>query len=337
MHPTRFDSLAALARLPWFDLDETGALVRAPRDATPAIDTHAHLALAYVLPGQVDLAAETPETRHYLPEAWGFDLDVYANRNFRPADLREMKRDLTLRSLTARGLRKTHTAGNLLREMQALGLSHSVILPIDFPLLSDNASAALSTADTTGGRLVSFASVHPYALRPEAALDAQLARGARGLKVHPAVQMVRPDDPLAMRLYRLAGERDLPVLWHCGPAGIEPVVGRFLSQVRWYERPLREHPRTTFLLGHSGCTQPDAALELHRRYPNAWLELSCQSVSSLRRILRRADPTRLVFGSDWPFYPQAFALAKVLIATEGDPALRDRILYGNAARLLKLA
>ena len=41
-------------------------------------------------------------------------------------------------------------------------------------------------------------------------------------------------------------------------------------------------------------------------------------------------------GSDWPFYHQATGLAKALLATEGDPALRRRVLYDNAASLFGL-
>ncbi len=44
----------------------------------------------------------------------------------------------------------------------------------------------------------------------------------------------------------------------------------------------------------------------------------------------------MVYGSDWPFYHQAIALAKVLMATEDRPELRRPVLYDNAARLLKL-
>ena len=42
-----------------------------------------------------------------------------------------------------------------------------------------------------------------------------------------------------------------------------------------------------------------------------------------------------MFGSDWPFYPQAMGLAKVLLATENDAAARTRVLRGNATTLLR--
>ncbi len=331
--PLRFTSLADLARLPWFRLDDAGRLVLRDPSVGPIADLHTHLALAYVRPMSVNLGALHAETKHYLPSCCELDLDLYANRNIPPDALAELKRDLTLRSLGPRGMRATHTVPNLVREMGEMGIRASLLLPIDFPVLSQNASVALGEAKKEP-RLLSLGSVHPYASDPERRLDAQLAQGALGVKMHPAVQLVRPDARRAQALYRMCAARDMLVLWHCGPVGIEGRLPRYLSQVRFYERPIRENPRTRFVLGHSGALQFEQALELQRRYPNVWLETSSQSLSSLRRMVERADPDRIVHGSDWPFYHPAISIAKILIATEGKKELRHKMLWGNAAALL---
>ena len=122
-------------------------------------------------------------------------------------------------------------------------------------------------------------------------------------------------DAMARRLYELAAEREMIVFWHCGPAGIEPRLGQYLNQVKHYEAPIREQPRTTFVLGHAGARQFEEALALQRRHPNVWLETSSQSLSTVRRMILEGDPTRIVHGSDWPFYHPAISVAKVLIAT----------------------
>lgn len=335
MSPTRFDSHAELNRLPYFEL-EGGRLVLVDRSGGPAIDAHTHLALSYLLPMRVNLWQEHERTAHYLSTRRALDLEVYGSRNFPPVDVQRMKWDLTLMSVTARGMRATHTIPNLLREMREMNIACSVLLPIDMPVLSSNARTYLSAA---AGRdeLLSMGSVHPFARRVVGKLDRQLALGARGIKVHPASQLVRPDHKRAMRLYRLCGERGLPVLFHCGPVGIEPMAGRRRSQVRLYEPAVAEHPGTTFILGHAGALQMEQALDLARRYANVYLELSSQSLGNVRRILERAPEERVLFGSDWPFYHQAVALAKVLLATEGAPRARRRVLRDNAAQLLGLA
>jgi predicted TIM-barrel fold metal-dependent hydrolase len=65
-----------------------------------------------------------------------------------------------------------------------------------------------------------------------------------------------------------------------------------------------------------------------------YLEIASQAPSSVRRIMERAPPDRIVFGTDWPWYHQSIGLAKVLIATWDRPALRRKVLWENTARLL---
>lgn len=329
-----FKDLADLSRLPWFDI-HNGRLVVSDASVGPVIDMHTHIALAYLLPMRVDLYRATPQTEHYLPSCCPIDFDVYQNRNFTPEALQALKRDLTLGSLSRGGMRATHTVPNLVREMDELGIERSVLLPIDLPYISTNAAHAL-TAARRQPKIVSFGSVHPIVDRVGMRLDEQAHAGAHGVKVHPAVQLIAPDHPSAMALYRQCAARNLPVLLHCGPVGIELASGRRRTQVNLYEKAIAEQPGTKFVLGHAGALQMERALDLACRYPNVWLELSGQSLSNVRTILDRADPRRVVYGSDWPFYHQAIGIAKVLLATEGREHLRAGVLRGNAAALLGL-
>lgn len=332
---TRFENLQALDRLPWFERTAEGRLRVKDKTIGPIVDFHSHLALAFGMPMQVDLQAAPGPTEHYLPTCCAFDLDPYINQNFSEAQRHALTRDLTVSSVGPHGMRRTHTVPNLVREMDELGIVKSVVLAIDMPVASDNAGAAIAAAHKEP-KLIPFGSVHPYAPDGLKKLDTQAAAGARGLKFHPAVQLTRPDDPRAVTLYRRAAERDLLVFLHCGPVGIETGLGRELSQVANYERPIAENPQVTFILGHAGALQADQALALARRYPNVYLELSSQGLPVVQRLVNEAPADRLLFGSDWPFYHAAVPLAKVLVATEGRPELRRKVLYDNAARLLGL-
>ncbi len=331
---TRYADHYALAELPYFEVRDE-RLVLADPELGSAIDVHTHLALSYVRKNPVDLWKEHERTQHYLDLSQPLDLEVYINKNFPEPDLKRMKRDLTLKSVTGSGMRVTHTVPNLAREMAELNISHSVLLPIDFPILSHNADAYLDVAAERDD-MVTLGSVHPLARKVGDKLEAQKARGARGIKIHPAVQMIAPNHPKAMALYALAGELDLPILWHCGPVGIEPKRGRRLSQLPLYAPAVAENPGTTFVLGHSGALQMEQALALALEHDNVYLEVSCQSLTNVRRILAEAPPDRIMMGSDWPFYHQAPVMAKVLIASEGQPALRRRVLRDNAARLFAI-
>lgn len=332
---TRYSGVQGLTELPWFEKGEDGRVRLVDDGVGPIADVHTHLALSYLRRGTVDLRAEHPETEHYLPASGELDLDVYANRNFTPRDLSRMKRDLGLGSLLRSGMRRTHTAPNLSREMSDLGVRVSVLLPIELPVLSWNAEAYLEVVRDRP-ELVSLGSVHPFGHKPLDRLAHQHSLGARGVKLHPAVQLVPADHEKAMAIYRTCADLSLPVLWHCGPVGIEPAAGRWCSQLKHYWGAVRDNPDTTFVLGHSGALQMELAVELANRYPNVWLELASQGLSNVRTILDQVPTDRIMFGTDWPFYHQAFGLVKVLIATEGKPELRHRVLWENAARLFGL-
>jgi uncharacterized protein len=332
--PTWFEGLHSLDRLPWFKVED-GRVKIADPSLGPSIDFHTHLSLSYVRKNRVDHWKLHPETLNYLPKERPFQLDHYLNKSFTDGDLKRLKRDLVLGSLVDGGPRITHTAANLKRDMDDLGIQHSVLLPIDFPFVSDNAG---TWQDVVAGdpRFICYGSVHPYSFGREARLDHQRIRGATGIKVHPNVQAVAPEGKRSMSLYGMADDRKMVVFWHCGPVGIEPLHGKILTQVRRYEKPIRDFPNCTFVLGHAGALQNEEALELARRYPNVYLEISGQSVERIKRMMERGPVDRMVFGTDWPWYHQAIGLAKVYMATEGNERARRAILFDNAARLLGL-
>ena len=336
--PTQFASTLDLARLPWFDVEGGNRLVVAPDAAGevgPVIDMHTHLAMGHLRKLRVDLRAETPTVAYYLPVTLPVDLDRYSNLNLDKSAMFAMKADVSVLGLTAQGMRTTHTAPNLVRDMGALGIRRSVVLPIDLPIGASNADALFDVA-ADHPELLPFGSVHPLHRDLEARLDRQQAEGAHGIKLHPNAQFIAPDHPKTVHLCGRCGARGLPVLFHCGPVGIEPKAARERSQVGRYEAAIAQNPETTFVLGHSGALQHHEALRFVDRYPNTYFELSCLSLPALREVMAAVPADRLLYGTDWPFYHQALTLARVLIATEGEPALRRAVLHDNAARLLGL-
>lgn len=332
--PHDYENLNDLARLPWFSLVD-GELRLDPA-VGPSIDVHTHLAQTFLVPNTVDLGGETPRTETYLPAERAFAFERYLNQYLTAEDRTRMERDLIWGAFKRGGMRATHTAGNLAREMRGMSVATSVLLPIDWPMLSRNALDWLA-ACADRPEIVVFGSVHPHARDVAAQLDAQIALGARGIKIHPAIQLLGPDHPRTLRLCRLCGERKLPVFFHCGPVGIEAEGARRRCQVDRYRAAIEHCPDTTFVLGHAGALQPERAIVLARDFPNVWVELASQSLPVVERVLAEVAPDRICFGSDWPFYPQAIGIAKVLAATESDETLRRAVLYDNAARLLGLA
>ena len=331
----KFDNLLDLAKLPYFEVKH-GRLVLADPALGPVIDCHTHLALAYgPRRPKIDLLAETPNVELYLRGDKPIDFDVYMNRNFAPHDLHAIERDMTKDTFGAGGMRATHTLPNLIRQMSDVGVTQSVLLPIDFPFWSKNSERWLAL--TKGKReIVCFGSVHPFQPRMRERVKALSEMGARGLKFHPAVQLVGPDHPRAMRLFRLCAEYKLPILFHCGPVDIETRLGRRLCQVKRYERAIAENPDVDFVLGHAGALQMNEAIAYAKTYPNVHYEIASQGLPAVQRLVDELPEGRLMMGSDWPFYHPAIGIAKVLVATERATRARRAVLHDNAARLFRL-
>lgn len=331
--PLRFPDRNGLSALPWFDIDH-GEVVLSDRSIGPIIDVHTHYTLPSLRHDEADMRTETADSDLLLGRCCAHHLDVYANQCFSPTELDEMRRELVVGALRRRGKRLNHGAPNLARDMRSMGVERTIVIGIDMGIISRHVRQTLEVAK---GRedAIPFGSIHPRLPRRRQRFEEQLHAGALGIKIHPPNMFTRPDHPRLSAIYRWCGEENLPVFFHCGPAGIEPKLGAYCGQVRFYDEPIRAHPQTRFVLGHAGALQSTEALALYRRHPNVWMDVSCLSLAQLREVLSQGDPDRIMFGSDWPFYHPILPLAKVLIATEGQPALRRKVLYENAVRLLE--
>jgi predicted TIM-barrel fold metal-dependent hydrolase len=342
----RYRGYRGLAELPWYELDEGGRLRCVAEDLPRAIDIHAHLGMALLFAPDIDLLARTPRVRHLLDcdaEEPGceLDLDVYINANFKPADLRGLRFGAISQATWGNAAASTQTIPNLIDEMDACRVDRAAILPICFglPLGDDLAYRWMDAIDESGQeeRFILGASVHPRDPDAVPNLRRQAERGARIVKLHPAVQRFFPDSPELEPIYRACAELHLPIIFHGGRAGIEPKTLHKFTLMRHYESAFKKFPEVQFVLGHAGARDLADAIPLAQKYPNVWMGIHGQGVSRLRELVDRVGGDRLLFGTDWPFYHLAATHAKVLIISEGEPELRRAILRDNALRLFETA
>jgi len=336
----RFRGYRGLAELPWFELSPEGRL-RTAVELPGIIDVHTHLGMSLYAP--LDQTRRSERVRHLLDcdatdPGCELDLDVYVNANFSEAAHAALSREFVAGAVGLGEATRTHTAANLLAEMDDVGVARAAVLPIELALpFAGSLAERWSQAIREGGwgeRLLPFASVHPGDGDAAAKLRALAAAGARGVKLHPELQRFFPDAPEAMALYGTCQELGLPVIFHAGRSGIEPERIRKFALLRRYEPAVAAFPGVRFVFGHGGARDLEAAIPIARAHRNVWLDLSSLGVSQIDRALGALGPERLVFGSDWPFYHLATTLAKVLIVTGGEVAARDAILRGNAEALL---
>jgi len=335
----RFRGYRGLAELPWFELSPEGRL-RTTAELPGIIDIHAHFGMDVYRP--LDPTKRSERVRHLLDcdgadPGCDLDLDRYVNGNFTDAEHDALPREF-LAGAFARGATQTHTAANLLAEMDDVGVAQAAILPIALSLpfagsLTERWTRAIRD-NGWGDRLLPFASVDPNDDDAPEKLRAYAAAGAQGVKLHPEMQRFFADAPGAMAVYAVCEELDLPVVFHAGRSGIEPERIRKFALMRRYEPAVSSFPSVRFVFGHGGARDLERAIPIAQAHRNVWLGISSLGVSQIDQALRALGPDRLVFGSDWPFYHLAVTLAKILIVTRGDTGARDALLRGSAETLL---
>lgn len=335
---TRFSDCYELSELPYFFIDTDGRVKLKPELDVKIIDAHTHFGLSWFLRGKIDLWKETPEVLHNFPARGNpIDLQHYGHNDLTEENKRYMQRDLVGACFYGSERAKTHTIANLLREMTDLSISHSLVMAIKVRMFYDINDLVLDSVRDVD-RLIPFCCLHPAHGRFEERLDNYIDRGAKGMKFHPVFQTIAPDDPRSLKLFSACARRGLPILSHTSASGSEPkIIGRF-GRLDKFIPAVRAASGVPFILGHSGMgDQYKKAIDLAARFENVYLEISGQPIDNLKLMFEKVPHHKILFGTDWPFYPTWFQLAKVLIATEGDIPLRRKVLYENAAKLMRIS
>jgi hypothetical protein len=327
--------MSDLDRLPWFEKNEAGRLrLRADSGVPPVLDVHAHVGWSNGLGSPIDYAARPAVQYLYNYEV---DQDVLdEDKHPFEAERKQLTKEMALAIVVRVHSATTHTSANLIDESERFNYRHICLLPIQGPVTSRHAEDTLR-ASAYDKRLIPFAGVHPWPWGPKkiATLQSLLDRGCRALKFHPEFQFIAPDNPHAMKLFAWCEAHDVPVLAHAGYTGVEPAWLRRKSEPERFRPMLRAFPKLRVLLAHTGLSRWEATLEVANEFADhVWIDVSGQPVPHIRAILDRFDRARICYGSDWPFYPLAVALARPLRATEHCPEVRPNLFYNNAATFL---
>ncbi|HJZ99853.1 MAG TPA: amidohydrolase family protein [Candidatus Solibacter sp.] len=188
--------------------------------------------------------------------------------------------------------------------------------------------AALARCEPS--RFVPFAIVNPWGRT--GAIDelrrAHEESGAPGLVLHPILQGFEANDPLVFPVVEAALEMRMIVYVTGGapylamPYKIADLAGRY--------------PEGRFVMGHAGWDFHFDVPYCLEACPNLWAETSKNGLANLEALARRFGPSRLLFGSDYPFSSYAGEIEKIRLLPGLDDAGRERIFAGNARELLGL-
>ena len=157
--------------------------------------------------------------------------------------------------------------------------------------------------------------------------------GLKGVKLHPDIQHFCADDPRAMEIYALCEGR-LPVCIHAGDKRYD------YSNPERMCRILEKFPRLQLIAAHmGGWSVWEEAAERLSAYPNVLVDCSSSlywlKPETAERLIRLYGSERVLFGTDYPFWPQDHEISD-LLALNLNKEEFENIFWRNAARLYGL-
>ncbi|MDD5747496.1 MAG: amidohydrolase family protein [Actinomycetota bacterium] len=220
---------------------------------------------------------------------------------------------------------------NLLEKMNRAGIDRSVVLPV--APFSTSSSYLEQCADEP--RLIPFSSIYPSD-GWESELQKAMDSGCKGLKIHPILQRIPPEDSFYFNLLDMFRNYGRPIIAHTGEFNyfITPDPCSQYGDPLRFERLISAFPDVPFILGHSGLYYPQKAIELARRHESIYLETSFQPLKVVREALTVAGHDRVLFGSDWPESNQRYSVGIARKAAGGNRRLEEKLLGENILALI---
>src|SRR3954463_12844510 len=157
-------------------------------------------------------------------------------------------------------------------------------------------------AAESGGRLVPYCRLDP-AEDPVGEAERCLARGARGIKLHPRAQAFEFGISAADAIFACARDARVPILIHAG-RGMAPMDALADLALRY--------PEVTLVLAHAGIAGQGMFASRLSDHPGVVYDTSTLSPFDVIELFARVPAERIVFASDVPYGRPAFGLYQAL-------------------------
>lgn len=184
----------------------------------------------------------------------------------------------------------------LLAQLDDAGARRACVFPLHDPERKPAYSVpndrVLAWAGESEGRLIPFCRLDP-AEAPVAEGERCLARGARGIKLHPRAQEFTFDGPEMDAIFTLAGEAKVPILIHAG-RGMPPIADALANLT------LR-HPEVVLILAHGAICDQGILTTRLADHPGVLYDTSCFFPIDVLELFARVPAERVVFASDPPY------------------------------------
>jgi hypothetical protein len=185
----------------------------------------------------------------------------------------------------------------------------------------------LEFAERSGGRMIPFVRLD-LTEEPIAEAERCLARGARGIKLHPRAQKFMLDDERLAPVFAIAAERRVPILIH-GGRGLPPIADHLLHLVETY-------PEAQLIIAHAGIADLSGLAGNFAGKAGVFFDTSAWSPIDLLDFFRQVSPEQVLYASDYPYGQQPASLLIALRTARVAGLDRDLLLgmlAGNANRI----
>lgn len=226
------------------------------------------------------------------------------------------------------------TRAGLLGYMDAHAIDKSVVLSIatkPSQVAKINAWASTVASD----RLIPFGAVFPLSEGWKADIDDVVARGFKGIKLHPEYQGFYVDDEALFPLYDYALSKGLIILWHAGydPVGTPP----YRSSPRRFAALAERFDGGKMVVAHLGGQEQWVETAEFLAGKNVWMDTSMATKYCPRDlfefIVKKHGADRILFASDSPWSDTAEAVEMIRTCDFTDEE-KESILHGAAEKLL---
>jgi predicted TIM-barrel fold metal-dependent hydrolase len=184
-----------------------------------------------------------------------------------------------------------------------------------------------------------FCTVNPsLSKQPDREFKKYIQMGARGLKLYPSYNHFFPNERRMYALYEIAQDSQVPVLVHTGSSVFKGSKLKYADPLT-LDDVAADFPGLDILMAHGGRgLWYQEAFFLSRLHPRLYLEISGLPPKNLLKYFPDLEKNvdKVVYGSDWPGIK---TISSNIEAIRGLPLAEDaveKILYKNAARILKL-
>lgn len=152
-----------------------------------------------------------------------------------------------------------------------------------------------------------------------------------GVKLHPSIHNYSLNSENAIQIYE-------KVRKHGGYITIHTWESDSRCNIEICESVIKEYSDIAFILAHAGGLRSgvEKSIDLINRYANAYIDTSGFEFSNIwiEEIVKKADITKIMFGSDYPFHDIRGGISRILFA-DMDDNVKTNILGENFRRMMK--